>query len=52
MNITGTLPEGIATVQTSSLYEFSDGTPIINDTVADDAGKKQAFLDILKLADK
>jgi len=36
MNITGTLPEGIATVQTSSLYEFADGTPIINNTVAGD----------------
>lgn len=34
MNITGTLPEGEAVAQTHSLYEFGDGTPIINHTVA------------------
>ncbi|QEE17637.1 ABC transporter substrate-binding protein [Promethearchaeum syntrophicum] len=43
MNITGTLTEGLAVVQTSSLYEFPDGTPIINNTVADDVGKTLTF---------
>lgn len=43
MNITGTLPEGTAVVQTSSLYQFGDGTPIINNTVANDAGNTITF---------
>ncbi|MHA1473997.1 MAG: ABC transporter substrate-binding protein [Promethearchaeota archaeon] len=43
MNITGTLPEGEAVAQTHSLYEFGDGTPIINNTVADDIGKTLTF---------
>ena len=43
MNITGTLPEGEAIVQTHSLYEFGDGTPIINNTVADDTENEIIF---------
>ncbi len=43
MNISGSLPEGEARVQTHSLYEFGDGTPIINNTVADDVNHEFTF---------